>query len=242
MVRLRGLIFMEKKIRLQKAMSRCSIASRRACEILIKEGKVAINGALAKIGDKVDLKTDKITLCGKSCKIVKNKKYIAIYKPRGYVTTMRDEYNRKSVADLVKNIETRIYPVGRLDKDSEGLLIMTNDGDFANFLLHPSNHVEKVYEIEVKPRILNFQIKKLKDPAKLLSCSLLPVKVFLVKNYLNKSILRLTLREGKNRQIRKMCEALGIRIEKLKRISIGKLKLNRLIPGKYREFSLKDVV
>ena len=140
------------KIRIQKALSECGIASRRKAEELIKQNLVSVNGKTAKIGDKVDLSRDKISVDGKLVACEVKKYYIMLHKPRGFVSTMSDELSRKCVADLVRDVPAKIYPVGRLDKDSEGLLLMTNDGDFSNAILHPSRHVEKKYRVTVKPK------------------------------------------------------------------------------------------
>ncbi|MDR0404474.1 MAG: rRNA pseudouridine synthase [Oscillospiraceae bacterium] len=230
-----------KEIRIQKVLSEFSVSSRRGSEVLIREKKVKINGKIAKIGDKINPKVDIITVCER---VVDNKSpriYIALYKPRGYVTTVRDEHGRKTVIDLVKNVGSRVYPVGRLDKDSEGLLILTNDGDFANFMMSPSKHVEKKYIVIVTPRVLDAQIENLKNPSALLHTKLSPVKVSLVENSRDSSILSLILTEGKNRQIRRMCAALNLQVKKLKRVAIGSIKIGNLKPGKYRKILPKKL-
>ena len=151
----------DNKIRLQKHLSASGIASRRKAEELIEQGKVRVNGRIATLGDKVDPKRDKITVKGKSVVAITQKVYIMLHKPRGYVTTMSDEFNRKNVSELVKDVGVRVFPVGRLDRDSEGLLIMTNDGELANSLTHPSRHVNKTYRVTVGGAVDNDQIQKL---------------------------------------------------------------------------------
>ncbi|MDR1467353.1 MAG: rRNA pseudouridine synthase [Oscillospiraceae bacterium] len=230
---------MEKKIRIQKILSEHSISSRRASETLIREGKVKVNGKIAKIGDKIDPVVDKLTVSGKILKKTEDKVYVSLYKPKGYITTMRDDRGRKTVVDLVKRLKTRVYPVGRLDKDSEGLLILTNDGDFANFMMLPSKRVSKDYVVTVSPRVFEHQIKKLENPSKLLGVKLLPAKVLVVKNFNNGSVLNITLKEGKNRQIRKMCNALKLNVKKLKRVAIGGIKIGNLKPGEYKKITPK---
>ena len=151
----------DNKIRLQKHLSACGIASRRKAEELIEQGKVRVNGRIASLGDKVDPKRDKVTVRGKNVVPVTQKVYIMLHKPRGYVTTLSDEFDRKSVADLVKDVGVKVFPVGRLDRDSEGLLIMTNDGELANIITHPSSHVNKTYRVTVGGAVDDDQIKKL---------------------------------------------------------------------------------
>ena len=141
----------DQKIRLQKMLADCGVASRRKAEELIQQGKVKVNGHVAQIGDKVNPKTDHVTVAGRRIVASRQYYYIMLHKPRGYVSTMSDEMGRKCVAELVKDIPARVYPVGRLDRDSEGLLLMTNDGEFANLIMHPSKHVPKTYRVTVRP-------------------------------------------------------------------------------------------
>ena len=163
--------------------------------------------------------------------------YVMLYKPRGYVTTMSDEKGRKCVADLVKDIPDRIYPVGRLDKDSEGLLIMTNDGDFANNLIHPSKNIWKKYRVTVRPGINEKQLTKLCVGIEIDSGVTQPAQVNVVAEEKERTVLEISIQEGKNRQIRKMCEAVGLEVARLKRVSIGLLKLGMLKPGKWRNLT-----
>ena len=153
----------DNKIRLQKALSESGTCSRRKAEELIAEGRVRVNGRIAQIGDKVDPVRDKIVVSGKRVIAVKEKVYIMLHKPRGFVTTMNDEQDRKCVASLVEDVGTRVFPVGRLDRNSEGLLIMTNDGNFANKLTHPSSKIEKTYIAKVEGVVSGYAIKKLRE-------------------------------------------------------------------------------
>ena len=227
-----------KKVVLQKYISACGFGSRRKAEELIKSGRVKINGKVAELGMRADFVSDKVFIDGKKIepKISQNY-YIMLYKPRGYVTTMSDEKGRKCVADLVKDIPDRIYPVGRLDKDSEGLLIMTNDGDFANNLIHPSKNIWKKYRVTVRPGINEKQLTKLCVGIEIDSGVTQPAQVNVVIEEKERAVLEISIQEGKNRQIRKMCEAVGLEVARLKRVSIGLLKLGMLKPGKWRNLT-----
>lgn len=228
-------------MRLQKYLAQCGVASRRKSEELIESGKVKINGRVAQIGDKVNPKKDDITVSGK--KIVKSKKYtyIMLHKPRGFITTMSDEMDRKCVAMLVKDVGARVYPVGRLDRESEGLLLMTNDGEFANAMTHPTKHVPKTYRVTVRPSISEEQITKLSTGIDIDGRKTAPAEVRVVKREENRVVIEIILYEGRNRQIRKMCDALGLEVARLKRIAVGSLKLGMLPQGKWRELSEEEV-
>ena len=170
----------DQTVRLQKYLAECGVASRRKCEELIEQGKVRVNGKVAAIGDKADPKHDTITVSGKKIVRQKTYTYIMLHKPRGFITTMNDEMDRKCVAQLIKDVPARVYPVGRLDRDSEGLLLFTNDGAFANAMTHPSRHVPKTYRVTVRPSITQEQLTALTEgiiiddaktaPAEVLSC------------------------------------------------------------------------
>ncbi|MGN0444879.1 MAG: pseudouridine synthase [Acutalibacteraceae bacterium] len=228
-------------MRLQKYLAQCGVASRRKSEELIENGKVKINGKVAQIGDKVNPKKDDITVSGK--KIVKTKKYtyIMLHKPRGFITTMSDEMDRKCVAMLVKDVGARVYPVGRLDRESEGLLLMTNDGEFANAMTHPTKHVPKTYRVTVRPSISEEQITKLSTGIVIDDRMTAPAEVRVVKREENRVVIEIILYEGRNRQIRKMCDALGLEVARLKRIAVGSVKLGMLPQGKWRELSEEEV-
>lgn len=229
------------RIRLQKYLSQCAVASRRKSEELILAGKVKVNGKVAGLGDKINPKRDTVTVSGK--KIVMNKKhyYIMLHKPRGFITTMEDEMGRKCVAQLVKDVGARVYPVGRLDKDSEGLLIMTNDGDFANHLTHPSKHVPKTYRVTVRPGITEDQLIKFNEGIEIDGRMTAPADARVIDKSENRVVLEVIIHEGRNRQIRKMCEALGLEVSRLKRTHIGSIKLGMLPQGKWRELTEDEV-
>ena len=229
------------KIRIQKALSECGITSRRKAEELIKQNLVSVNGKTAKIGDKVDLSRDKILVNGKLVACGAKKYYIMLHKPRGFVSTMNDEFGRKCVADLVRDVPARIYPVGRLDKDSEGLLLMTNDGDFSNAILHPSRHVEKKYRVTVKPKANEKQLVELSSGMEIDGYKTEPARITVLKDVEDRTVLEVIIKEGRNRQIRKMCEQVGLNVARLKRISIGQLKLGMLQPRQWRDLSIQEV-
>ncbi len=230
-------------VRLQKYMADNGIASRRKSEEMIEAGMVKVNGRVASIGDKVDPKKDKVVVRGRKITAgSKTKKYyIMLHKPRGYVTTMSDEMGRKCVAELVKDIPVRVYPVGRLDRESEGLLLMTNDGDFANKVTHPSKHVYKVYRVTVRPSINDEQLTKLSSGMVIDGKKTAPAEVRVVTREEGRCVLEIILREGRNRQIRKMCEQLNLEVPRLKRIAIGQVKLGGLKAGAWRELTKEEV-
>ncbi len=228
------------KQRLQKLLSSAGICSRRAAEKEIAAGNLQINGRTAQLGDSADPQRDMVTWKGQKVSLTHQpKKYLMLYKPAGVVTTMRDEKGRKSVADLV-DCGVRVYPVGRLDYASEGLLLMTDDGDLANRLMHPRHHVDKTYRVEVKGN--PDQVPELERPMKIDGYEIRPAQVKLLRILApGKLVLRITIHEGRNRQIRKMCQQCGFRVNRLQRISIGELKLDpKLRPGQWRELTRKE--
>lgn len=228
-------------VRLQKHLSECGVASRRRAEELIINGKVKVNGHIAHIGDKVDPVRDKITVSGKRVVAETEKVYIMLHKPRGFVTTMSDERDRKCVADLVKDIPQRLFPVGRLDKNSEGLIFMTNDGEFANKLTHPSSHVNKTYRVTVSGEVTDEQLAKLCDGIMLDGKKTLPCDVFVIDRKDNRTVLIFVIHEGRNRQIRRMCEAVKLDVLRLKRTEIAGVKLGMLAQGKWRPLNEKEM-
>ena len=227
--------------RLQKFMAECGIASRRKSEELIAQGKVRVNGEIAQIGDKVDPKKDIVSVDGRKVHAAKENVYIMLHKPRGYITTMSDEMDRKCVAELVADVDTRVYPVGRLDKDSEGLLLLTNDGEFANNMTHPSKHVPKTYRVTIRPSITEEQITKFMSGVMIDGKMTLPANVRIVTQEPGRVVMEVTICEGRNRQIRKMCEELGLEVARLKRISVGPVKLGMLPQGKWRHLTPQEV-
>lgn len=231
----------DNKIRLQKYLSENGIASRRKSEELILAGKVKVNGRVASIGDKVDPVRDKVTVGGKRVVRTKTKMYIMLHKPRGYVTTMRDDLGRKCVSELVEDAGVRLFPVGRLDRNSEGLLLMTNDGAFANLLTHPSRHVSKVYRVTVREKVTEEQLTTLTEGIMLDGSKTLPCEVHVIDRDDNRTVLQFVLFEGRNRQIRRMCEAVGLTVIRLKRTEIAGVKLGMLPQGKWRELNEKEM-
>ena len=227
-------------VRLQKYMAECGVASRRKSEELIEMGKVKVNGHIAHIGDKINPKKDIVTVKGK--KINKEEKlyYLMLNKPRGYVTTVSDELGRKTVMDLI-DIKARVYPVGRLDKDSEGLLLLTNDGSFANALTHPKHNYAKVYRVTVRPSVNDEILDRLRNGIEIDGRKTAPCDVSIITQEEGRVVLEFILREGRNRQIRKMCEAVELNVARLKRISIGPVKLGMLQTGKYRQLTDNEV-
>ena len=229
------------KVRLQKYLAECGVASRRKSEELIEQGKVKVNGKIAQIGDKINPKKDTVTVQGK--KIIKSKThtYIMLHKPRGFITTMSDEMDRKCVAELIKDVPARVYPVGRLDRDSEGMLLFTNDGDFANAMTHPTKHVPKTYRVTVRPGITEEQITALTTGIVIDDRKTAPAEVRIITREEGRVVLEIILYEGRNRQIRKMCEEIGLEVARLKRTAIGSIKLGMLKQGDWRELNEDEV-
>ncbi|MBR6315021.1 MAG: rRNA pseudouridine synthase [Clostridia bacterium] len=224
-------------VRLQKYLSDCGVASRRKSEELIEQGKVRVNGKVASIGEKIDPKHDTITVSGKKIVRQKTHTYIMLHKPRGFITTMSDEMDRKCVAQLIQDVPARVYPVGRLDRDSEGLLLFTNDGAFANAMTHPSKHVPKTYRVTVRPSITQEQLTALTQGVIIDDAVTAPAEVRVITKEENRVVLEIILYEGRNRQIRKMCEALGLEVARLRRTAIGTVKLGMLKQGDWRELT-----
>ena len=234
---------MAQKERIQKIMAVLGVGSRRYCDSLIEEGRVTVNGRPALIGTKIDPDQAIIFVDGK--KIEKKKdlqfKYYILNKPRGYVTTMKDEMGRKCIAEFLSELPDRVYPVGRLDKNSEGLLLATNDGDLANFLMHPSGHVAKKYRVTITPDISEDQLVSMAEGIEIDGGRTAPAIVKVVAKETGRVVIELTIFEGKNRQIRKMCEALGLTVSRLKRTAIGPIKLGMLKPGQIRELTKDEI-
>ena len=210
--------------------------SRRAAEKEIAAGRVKVNGETAEAGMRIVPGVDTVTYRGKPVQMPKFKKniYIMLNKPRGYLTTMSDDRGRATVAELVADAGARVYPVGRLDMDSEGLLLLTNDGDLALKLTHPRHEIPKIYHVKVDGVVSKETLKQLNAPMEIDGYKLLPVKTELISIKGDSSVLRMTLFEGRNRQIRKMCESVGLEVTRLTRIAIGKITLGDLAPGKWR--------
>lgn len=226
--------------KLQKILSARGVTSRRHAEQLILQGRVTCNGRVCQLGDRADAELDEILLDGKPLPSVGEKVYIMLHKPRGYVTTLSDEKGRKNAAQLVSNCGARVYPVGRLDMDSEGLLLFTNDGDFANRLMHPSHEVNKTYRVCISG-YSEAALEKLKQPVTLDGYRIRPPQVSLVKADLQKAEILVTIHEGRNRQVRRMCDLAGMQVLRLIRISEGPLQLGNLPLGKWRYLTEEEV-
>lgn len=225
--------------RLQKVIANSGYCSRRKAEELIKNGKVMVNGKkIEELGFKVD-GNDIITVENKILK-KENKEYILLYKPRGVVTTTSDEKGRKTVLDLIET-NKRLYPVGRLDYDTSGLLLLTNDGELTNILIHPKNEIDKVYIAKINGIMNGFEIKTLEKGVLIDGKKTAPCKVKVRKKEKDSSIIELTIHEGKNHQVKKMFETIGFKVLKLKREKLAFLNLSGLEPGEYRYLSIKEV-
>ena len=229
------------KERLQKIISASGLMSRRAAEELIAAGKVSVNGVTAALGDKAEAGIDRILVDGKVLPSAGEKLYIMLNKPRGYVTTLSDEKGRKNVSELVKELGTRLYPVGRLDMYSEGLLLMTNDGDFANRLMHPSHQVDKCYHAWVKGEDMGWAVELLRCPMEIDGYVTSPAQVDILELKGEEALLGITIHEGRNRQVRKMCEAAGLKVTRLMRVSEGGVELGTLKSGRWRRLTEEEL-
>ena len=206
--------------RIQKVMAEQGLCSRRAAEQIILEGRVKLNGHPVRLGDKMDVNRDVLMIDGERIRLVKKQEYhyLMLHKPRGFVTTTSDERGRKTVMDLLADYPVRVFPVGRLDKDSEGLLLLTNDGGFANLMMHPSHGVSKLYRVTVHPRADESQVVALSKGVTLDDGTVTqPAVVNVVVDEPGRTVLEMTIKEGKNRQIRRMCEAVGLEVVRLRR-------------------------
>lgn len=226
--------------RLQKILSARGVASRRSAETLLKAGRVSVNGQTASLGDSADPDIDEILLDGKPIPSRQEYVYIMLNKPRGYVTTLSDEKGRQNVSDLVADCGVRVYPVGRLDMDSEGLLLLTNDGAFANAMMHPKRQVEKTYEVWVKG-YHEASAALLRRPITLDGYQIKPPKVKLLRSEGDRAKFLVTIHEGRNRQIRRMCEAAHMTVTRLRRIREGALELGKLPLGSWRYLTEEEL-
>jgi 23S rRNA pseudouridine2605 synthase len=226
--------------RLQKLLSAAGICSRRTAEEYITAGRVSVNGVAAKVGDKADLDRDTVLVDGVPLPGSRETVWLMLYKPRGYVTTLSDEKGRKTAAELVKGCNCRVWPVGRLDLDSEGLLLFTNDGEGTNQVLHPSHELEKEYYVTVTGD-LEKALPILTGPLKLDGDLLAPAQVRVKRRTADGGELSVTIHQGKNRQVRRMCAIAGLEVKRLIRVREGPLLLDGLIQGKWRFLSRSEV-
>lgn len=227
--------------RLQKILSAAGLCSRRQAETYIQAGRVTVNGAVAGLGDRADTQRDEIALDGKVIAKAEEQIYILLHKPRGYVTTLADEKGRPTVAQLVADCGARVYPIGRLDMDSEGLLLLTNDGDFANRVAHPSHEMEKEYHVRVSGAV-DGCVERLRALRRLEDGS--PIRgaqVRLLSREEGSCLLAVTIHQGLNRQVRRMCAAVGLTVHRLRRVREGALELGSLPAGKWRALTDREV-
>ena len=230
--------------RIQKVMAEQGMCSRRAAEQIILEGRVKVNGHPVRLGDKMDINRDVISIDGQRIRLEKKQEmhYLMLHKPRGFVTTTSDDRGRKTVMDLVSEYPVRVFPVGRLDKDSEGLLLLTNDGNFANLMMHPSHGVSKLYRVTVRPRAEEEQIIALSKGVTLDDGTVpQPAVINVVVDEPGRTVMEMTIKEGKNREIRRMCQAVGLEVIRLRRNAMGAVKMGMLQPGQYRELTKSEV-
>ena len=231
-------------IRIQKILADSGFCSRRKAEALIEQGMVKVNGHPAHIGDRADPKRDLITVSGEKVNTADKPelRYIKLYKPRGYVTSMEDAHGKKLVTELLTDIPQRVYPVGRLDKNSEGLLLLTNDGAFANDIMHPRKHIQKTYRVTVPCAVSEEQLDKLMEGVEIeKGVVTMPCVVTPIFESSERTVLEFIICEGKNRQIRRMCEAVGLEVKRLRRTAEGGVKLGMLKPGEYADLTKEEM-
>ena len=228
-------------MRINKYLADCGVASRRGADKLILDGVVKINGRICKIGDEVDVTKDYVSVNGKTISIIKKYDYYIMNKPKGYVCTVKDDKGRKTVLDLLPIKNKRIFPVGRLDYDTEGLLILTNDGDLTYKLTHPKNEITKTYLVKTENPIKEEDVIKLRNGVIIDGVKTKKCQVKVIENEKNYTKLHITITEGRNRQIRKMIEAVGSNVDFLKRIKIGDFTLSGLNRGEVRKLSPQEI-
>lgn len=228
--------------RLQKVMSEFGVASRRKCEEMIAEGKVKVNGcSITEPGCKVDKEKDIIEVDGKVIKSSDTRLYILLNKPAGYITSVRDQFGRPTVLDLLEGVSIRVFPIGRLDYDTEGLIILTNDGDLTYRITHPKHNIDKTYRALVKGRVNPEAVSSFSRGIAIEDYVTAPARLEIVKENKESSIVDITIHEGKNRQVRKMCSAIGHEVISLKRIRIGEIGLDYLKTGQWRYLSEAEI-
>ncbi len=230
------------KIRLQKFIADAGLMSRRAAEAEIERGNVSVNGHVAEVGTKIDPREDVVSYRGKRISAAKREyTYIMMNKPRGYLCSTVDDRGRKCVTDILEGVEARVYPVGRLDLISEGMLLLTDDGELKNRLTHPSHSLPKVYRVKVGEAVGEREYDILTSPLEIDGYVIRPAEVSVGESNESGTVLKITLYEGRNRQIRKMCEQAGLTVKRLSRVSIGALKLDGLAVGKWRYLEQSEV-
>lgn len=228
--------------RLQKLISQAGITSRRAAEELIVNGRVTVNGhVVTELGSKADPAADRVAVDGKPLQFSEKHLYILLNKPTGYITALKDSQDRPLVTDLLKGVEERVYPVGRLDYNTEGLLLLTNDGDWANRLMHPRHEVEKEYHVRVRGKVLEQQLKRLAGGVELEDGVTAPARVRMVKSGDQNDWISVTIHEGRNRQVRRMCEVVSLSVVRLRRVRYGSLEIGALKPGQFRYLTDAEV-
>jgi len=229
--------------RLQKILSRAGISSRRGAEELIAAGRVAVNGVVVdELGAKADPDRDSITVDGREVGQACDRIYLVLYKPAGYMTTLKDPQGRPLVTDLLKGVRERVYPVGRLDYNTEGLLLLTNDGEWANAMAHPRHEVDKEYNVRVRGKVSAQQLDHLAAGVMLEDGETAPATVAVVRESENNTWVSITIHEGRYRQVRRMCEAVGLTVVRLKRVRYGFLSLKGLRTGEYRFLSQEEAM
>ena len=231
------------EVRIQKIIAESGYCSRRKAEELIARGAVTVNGRPCSLGDKADAGRDVIKVNGENVGAVPvEKRYIMLNKPRGYITTMSDEQGRKTAVELLEGVKERVVPVGRLDRNSEGLLLFTNDGMFANEITHPSRHVSKTYRVTIDGRVNEDQLMRLSTGVELDDGAVtLPCTVDVLVEKPERTVLRIVIKQGLNRQIRRMCTAVGLNVGRLRRVAIGGVKLGMLKPGEWRDLTKDEL-
>lgn len=228
-------------MRLQKFLAEQGVASRRKAEEMILQGRVTVNSKKAELGQSVHPRQDAVHLDGKRLQKRNVNRYIMLHKPRGYVTTLEDDLGRKCVAELLADIRERVYPIGRLDRNSEGLLLFTNDGDFANSLMHPRHHVAKTYRVTIRGAITQEQMDIFASGIEIEGKMTAPAEILVGEKLEDRTVLEIVLYEGRNRQIRRMLESLGLVAIRLQRKAIGNVKLGMLPQGKWRDLSEQEI-
>ena len=226
--------------RLQKLIAQAGLCSRRKAEKLLLEGRVTVDGAVAALGDKADPAVQSVAVDGKVLRFAEEKVYLMLHKPRGYVTTLSDEKGRRTAADLVADCGVRVYPVGRLDMDSEGLLLFTNDGDFMQTMTHPKHQVDKVYEVTVTGELDGAEVR-LSAVTDLDGEAIIPAQVTTLSRKEGQALLRVVIHQGKNRQIRRMCSQVGLQVKRLRRVAEESLLLGDLPVGKWRYITKEEI-